>query len=126
LYTSGSTGTPKGIVHTHNSAISFAQWAASEYGLTPADRLSNHAPFHFDLSTFDLFAAALAGAATVIIPEYLAKFPAALTQLAASERLTVWYSVQHALIQLLERGGLAEAGLRDLRWGLFAGEPFPA
>jgi len=125
LYTSGSTGTPKGIVHTHSSALAFARWAASEYGLTPADRVSNHAPFHFDLSTFDLFAAAQAGAGTVIIPEYLTKFPAALTQLAIRERLTVWYSVPHTLIQLLDRGGLLGADLRELRWVLFAGEPFP-
>lgn len=125
LYTSGSTGTPKGIAHTHGSALAFAQWAADEYGVTPADRLSNYAPFHFDLSTFDLFAAALAGAATVIIPEHLTAFPTALARLMVHERLTVWHSVPHALIRLLEHGGLAGAGLRDLRWVLFAGEPFP-
>src|SRR5262249_30075976 len=125
LYTSGSTGTPKGIVHTHGSALAFARWAASEYGLTAADRVSNHSPFHFDLSTFDLFAAAQAGARTVIIPEYLTRFPAALTQLAIRERLTVWYSVPRTLIQLLEHGGLLGADLPDLRWVLFAGEPFP-
>ena len=69
LYTSGSTGDPKGIMHTHRSGLSFAEWAAATYGLRAEDRLSNHAPLHFDLSTFDLFAGALAGATTVIIPE---------------------------------------------------------
>ena len=69
LYTSGSTGVPKGVMHTHRSALSFAEIAVREYGLGPDDRLSNHAPLHFDLSTLDYFAGALAGATTVIIPE---------------------------------------------------------
>jgi amino acid adenylation domain-containing protein len=125
LYTSGSTGTPKGIVHTHSSALGFAQWAAHEYGLSVADRVSNHAPLHFDLSTFDLFAAVLGGATTVIIPEYLTKFPSGLAQLMAEERLSVWYSVPYALIQLLEHGNLQTWDIRALRWVLFAGEPFP-
>lgn len=59
LYTSGSTGTPKGIMHTHRSALSFAEWACEVYGLTAEDRVTNHAPYHFDLSTFDLFATLL-------------------------------------------------------------------
>jgi amino acid adenylation domain-containing protein len=125
LYTSGSTGAPQGIVHTHASVLGFAQWAAQEYGLSPEDRVSNHAPFHFDLSTFDLFAAMLRGATTVIIPEYLTKFPAGLAQLLADEHISVWYSVPYALIQLLERGNLRMWDLGALRWVLFAGEPFP-
>ncbi len=125
LYTSGSTGTPKGIVHTHASALGFAQWAAHTYELGPSDRLSNHAPFHFDLSTFDLFAAMLGGATTVLIPEYLTKFPAGLAQLLADEQISVWYSVPYALIQLLEHGNLSAWDLTALRWVLFAGESFP-
>jgi amino acid adenylation domain-containing protein len=125
LYTSGSTGTPKGIVHTHASALGFAQWAADEYDLRPADRVSNHAPLHFDLSTFDLFAAMLRGATTVIIPEYLTKFPVGLAQLLSDEHITVWYSVPYALIQLLEHGNLSMWNLTALRWVLFAGESFP-
>jgi amino acid adenylation domain-containing protein len=125
LYTSGSTGTPKGIVHTHRSGMSFALWAAETYQLTSADRVSNHAPLHFDLSTFDFFAAAYAGATTVIVPEALTKFPADLGRLMERERLTVWYSVPYALIQLLERGRLSTLDLSALRWILFAGEVFP-
>ncbi|MCC6189278.1 MAG: amino acid adenylation domain-containing protein, partial [Anaerolineales bacterium] len=125
LYTSGSTGTPKGIMHTHRSGLSFAEWAAQTYGLTASDRLSNHAPLHFDLSTFDYFAGALAGATTVIVPEAVTKLPPSLSRLMAQERLSVWYSVPFALIQLLQRGNLAARDLGALRWVLFAGEPFP-
>jgi amino acid adenylation domain-containing protein len=125
LYTSGSTGTPKGIMHTHRSGLSFAEWAADEYGLQPDDRLSNHAPLHFDLSTFDFFAGAIAGATTVIIPEALTKFPANLSRLMQDERISVWYSVPFALMQLMERGVLEARDLSALRWLLFAGEVFP-
>lgn len=68
LYTSGSTGTPKGVMHSHRSALAFARVAADTYGFTGDDRMSNHAPLHFDLSTMDYFSSALAGATTVIIP----------------------------------------------------------
>ncbi len=125
LYTSGSTGTPKGIMHTHRSGLSFAIWAAETYGLTPEDRVSNHAPLHFDLSTFDFFATAVAGATTVVIPEAITKFPASLSKLMQDERINVWYSVPFALIQLLERGSLEKRDLSPLRWVLFAGEVFP-
>lgn len=125
LYTSGSTGTPKGIMHTHRSALSFAEWAAETYALTPADRVSSHAPLHFDLSTFDFFATAHAGATVVIIPEAITKLPADLARLMARERLSVWYSVPFALIQLLERGNLKNQDLGALRWVMFAGEVFP-
>ena len=125
LYTSGSTGTPKGIMHTHRSGLSFAEWAASTYGLTSDDRVSNHAPLHFDLSTFDFFATTQAGATTVIVPEAITKLPADLGRLIERERLTVWYSVPFVLIQLLERGKLSERELDALRWVLFAGEVFP-
>jgi acyl-coenzyme A synthetase/AMP-(fatty) acid ligase len=61
----------------------------------------------------------------VVIPEVVTKLPAALSKLMADERLTVWYSVPFALIQLLQRGNLAARDLSALRWVLFAGEPFP-
>jgi amino acid adenylation domain-containing protein len=125
LYTSGSTGTPKGMMHTHRSGLSFALWGALTYGLRADDRVSNHAPLHFDLSTFDFFAAEQAGATTVIVPEAITKLPADLARLIARERIAVWYSVPFALIQLLERGNLPSVDLSHLRWILFAGEVFP-
>jgi amino acid adenylation domain-containing protein len=125
LYTSGSTGAPKGMMHTHRSGLSFALWGAATYGLTEGDRVSNHAPLHFDLSTFDFFAAEQAGATTVVVPEAITKLPADLARLMARERIAVWYSVPFALIQLLERGKLETVDLSHLRWILFAGEVFP-
>ncbi|MGH7506886.1 MAG: AMP-binding protein, partial [Longimicrobiales bacterium] len=125
LYTSGSTGVPKGVMHTHRSALSFAEIAVRAYGLHAGDRLSNHAPLHFDLSTLDYFAGAVAGATTVVVPESHTKLPASLSKLMEDERLTVLYAVPFALIQLLLHGALGKRALPDLRWVLFGGEPIP-
>lgn len=125
LYTSGSTGTPKGIMHTHRSGLSFAEWAAQTYLISSVDRISNHAPLHFDLSTFDFFASAIGGATTVIVPEGTTKLPASMSKWIQDEKITIWYSVPFALIQMLERGNLESRDLSNLRWILFAGEPFP-
>lgn len=125
IYTSGSTGQPKGIMHTHHSGLSFARWAAREYALEPQDRLSNHAPLHFDLSIFDYFAAVVAGASTVIIPEEYTKLPASYSQLLADQKVTVLFTVPFALIQMALRGSLEQRDLSALRWAIFGGEPFP-
>ena len=40
------------------------------------------------------------------------------------KRLTFWYSVPLALIQLLTYGGIEDRDVSSLRWVLFGGEPF--
>ncbi|MBO0797466.1 MAG: amino acid adenylation domain-containing protein [Blastocatellia bacterium] len=124
LYTSGSTGQPKGVQHTHASALAFISWAAAEFDISSRDRLSCHAPFHFDLTIFDLFAAAMTGACTVLIPDEFAMFPLQVASLIEAERITVWYSVPFALIQLVKHGNLQGRHL-SLRQVIFAGERFP-
>ncbi len=125
MYTSGSTGTPKGLMHTHRSGLTYARLAARTYGLERTDRLGNHSPLHFDMSTLDYFAAPLVGAETVIIPEDVARLPASLAELIEAQRLTIWYSVPFALVQLLLRGSLDKRDCTSLRWVLFGGEPMP-
>ena len=125
VYTSGSTGTPKGIVHTHASALAYATRAVDTYELTASDRLANIAPLHFDQSTFELWAGPLAGAAVVVVPDGVLRFPASLGDLVAREQATVWYSVPFAITQLVTRGALDERDLRAIRWVLFGGESFP-
>jgi amino acid adenylation domain-containing protein len=125
LYTSGSTGVPKGVCISHRNALAFVDWAAREVGAGPEDRFSNHAPFHFDLSVFDLYAAFRCGGCVVIVPEQHAYVPEALVDLVSQEQITVWYSVPSALILMVERGDLlARSGLA-LRAVVFAGEPYP-
>ena len=125
MFSSGSTGRPKGIMHTHRSGLAYAEASAETYSVCPEDRIGNHSPLHFDMSTFGYFSGPYAQATTVIIPEAHTKLTASLTDLIESERLTIWYSVPLALIQLLLRGGLEGRDFSPLRWVLFGGEPFP-
>ena len=125
LHTSGSTGTPKLILHTHRSAMSFVDWAVSEYSLTSDDRLSNHSSHHTCFATFDYYAAAAAAATTVILTPAELMMPGSLSALLEEERVSVWYSVPAALIQLSLRGDLEARDLSAMRWVLFAGETFP-
>mgnify|MGYP001826094874 CR=1 FL=1 len=125
MYTSGSTGVPKGLMHTHESGLAYARLSAQTYGVGPDDRLGNHSPLHFDMSTFEYLTGPLCGATTVIIPEETTMFPVSLAALIESEKLTFWYSVPLALIQLLTHGGIESRDASSLRWILFGGEPFP-
>ncbi|MFE1886044.1 AMP-binding protein, partial [Streptomyces diastatochromogenes] len=126
LYTSGSTGTPKGVCLSHRNALSFVDWAVKELDLRPADRLSNHAPFNFDLSVFDLYGAFRAGASVHLVPPEMAYAPAQLAEFVRSQEISVWYSVPSALALMMREGGLLDgAPPPDLRACVFAGEPFP-
>ena len=63
LFTSGSTGTPKGVMLSHLNALDVRQLGRGTRSSSDRDdRLSNHAPFTFDLSVLDLFGSAAAGA----------------------------------------------------------------
>ena len=125
LYTSGSTGTPKGVMISHRNSLTFVNWAAECVGLTEDDRVSSHAPLHFDLSIFDIFAACRAGATIILVPEGSSTFPVQLTRLIERERITVWYSVPSVLTLLVLYGKLTTHDLSCLRAIIFAGEVFP-
>ena len=125
LYTSGSTGNPKGVMISHRNALTFVDWCADTFRVTASDRLSNHAPLHFDLSVFDVYNALEAGACVFLIPESVAVFPANMAAFIAQHGISIWYSVPSALVSLLLHGGLETRELAALRLVLFAGEVLP-
>ncbi|HEX7940890.1 MAG TPA: AMP-binding protein, partial [Gemmatimonadaceae bacterium] len=124
LYTSGSTGKPKGVCITHGNAHEFVAWSAAAVGARAGDRFSNHAPFHFDLSVFDLYASFLVGGSTHLVPDSASYAPAALVDFVREQRIDIWYSVPSALV-LMESGGMLDRDELPMRVVIFAGEPYP-
>ena len=123
LYTSGSTGDPKGIMLSEGNLASFVDWAAETFRMTSADRVTSLAPFHFDLSIFDIFCTLGRGGTVFLVDDHTLMFPGAIRALVADAGISVWYSVPTALMRL--QGRRAMQGLSSLRLVLFAGEVFP-
>jgi amino acid adenylation domain-containing protein len=125
LYTSGSSGRPKGVMITHKASLAFVDWACGYLGVTQADHLSAHAPFHFDLSIFDIFVAFKAGATLHIVPQGISAFANSLAGFIETKKISIWYSVPSAWIYLLLYGNLKKRNLSSLKKIIFAGEVFP-
>jgi L-proline---[L-prolyl-carrier protein] ligase len=125
LYTSGSTGQPKGVMLSHRNGLTFVDWTAAVLELEPDDRFSSHAPFHFDLSVFDLYASAKVGGTLFLLAPGDLGFGSTSAEFVSRNQLTVWYSVPSALVMWVTQGGIEPEALRSLRHVVFAGEVFP-
>jgi amino acid adenylation domain-containing protein len=125
LYTSGSTGRPKGVMLTHENGLSFLSWCSESFAPTPDDRMSSHAPLHFDLSILDIHLAIKHGATLVLVDEKAGKDATRLAPLISQERITLWYSAPSILAMLVQYGDMERYDYSALRQILFAGEVFP-
>lgn len=125
LFTSGSTGTPKGVVITHANVMRFVEWAVKYFGMDATDRVSSHPPLHFDLSFFDMFGTAAAGAELHLVPPELNLLPHRLADFMRTSELTQWFSVPSALNYMAKSDVVGADDFPALKRVLWCGEVLP-
>lgn len=125
LFTSGSTGQPKGVVIRHHSVAAFVDWAVGHFAMSAEDRVSGHAPLHFDLSTFDIFGAFSVGAELHPVPSDLIVLPLKLAQFIRDRGLTQWFSVPSVLNYMARLNAVRPDDFPTLKRVMWCGEVLP-
>ncbi len=126
LYTSGSTGTPKGVMITHRNICNYIDWAVEYFAINNEDRILGTAPFHFDMSTFDLWCPIKAGATLCLADNTLTLFPEKLLGFMESERVTIWKGISSLLFYMERAGVIAPGRIPAMSRVLFGGDALPA
>jgi len=129
IYTSGSTGEPKGVMVEHRSVVNRLAWMQRQYPLTGDDVLVQKTPVSFDVSVWELFWWALAGARLVLPRPGAHRDPRTLAAIVARHGVTVIHFVPSMLGPFLDL--LAQAPDRrrqadTLRLVFASGEELPA
>jgi len=115
IYTSGSTGRPKGVAIGHYSLVNRLHWMQRQYPLGPADRILHKTPFTFDVSVWEIFWWALAGASVSTLAPAGEKDPEQIIEAVSRSRATVMHFVPTMLSQFLD---YVKEGGRGAVWRL--------
>lgn len=124
IYTSGSTGQPKGVALDHRGPINTILDVNGAFGIAAEDVIFGVSSLSFDLSVYDIFGSAMAGA-TLVLADPVDHSPHAWLATMVERQVTVWNSAP-PLMQLLVDVARAEGvQLPALRIVMLSGDWIP-
>lgn len=123
IYTSGTSGVPKGVVVKQRNLVCLLIALQKKYALCHNDRILLKTSINFDVSMSELFWGLLSGAAIVIMPEGLEKFPTEISKII--QRYDITYvnfvpTMFNMWVETLKQGKFTEQS--SLKYILLAGE----
>lgn len=101
IYTSGSTGKPKGVMIAHEPLVNTLVGVNNVFNVSREDRIFCFSSIGFDLSVWDIFGTALAGATVFIPTKPETRDPAAMMRILREAGITIWNSAPTAMSTLL-------------------------
>src|SRR5688572_25319041 len=102
IYTSGSTGKPKGVMIEHRALVNRLRWMQAAYPIGPGDVILQKTPYAFDVSVWELFWWALAGATLAFLVPGGERNPLAIVEAVRRHRVSVMHFVPSMLNVFLE------------------------
>ena len=125
IYTSGSTGAPKGVMIEHRSLVNRLHWMQRAYPIGADDVILQKTPYSYDVSVWELFWWALAGARLCMLKPGGERNPLAIVDTIRRHRVTVLHfvpSMLSAFLQYLEGKPAALEGLASVKRVFASGE----
>ncbi|UXA49020.1 non-ribosomal peptide synthase/polyketide synthase [Xanthomonas prunicola] len=121
IYTSGSTGTPKGVVVAHAHVVRLLHATRSQVAPSADDVWTLFHSCAFDFSVWELWGALAHGGRLVVVPQHVARDPAAFHALLCQQRVSVLNQTPSAFQALLEAPRHSDLQ-HHLRLVIFGGE----
>ena len=122
MYTSGSTGRPKGVQVMHSNVFSLIKALDLIYKIEPGYNCSQTFDLSFDPSVCDMFLTLYKGGTICVLNEEELICP---SEYIIREKIDFWHSVPTLANNLKKLGFLKDGSFPNLKFSVFAGEPFP-
>ncbi|MES2948751.1 MAG: amino acid adenylation domain-containing protein [Pseudomonadota bacterium] len=125
IYTSGSTGNPKGVMINHCGALNTVLDINRRFEIGAQDVIFGISALTFDLSVYDLFGSAAAGATLVLPSASASTSPSAWIELIEEHGVTVWNSAPSLMQLLVDAAEAIGVSLPSLKTVMLSGDWIP-